>query len=238
MIDWTALAFHFLTPTWIRAAAFDSSGRRVGIVFYTETNLIAGIWELKPDGPVNQQNFACDKIGEFITMKWTTASPDFDLGKDPKPGKQPRDHFFVLGTQGVLEHSGVKASFWAITDMGIFEDVPGIGRFYVTFEGELRLLLTRMAVLPQIMTKQFRKLSLVRVNMQGPSDFVPGMHLHRCANCNIPLLYPLVSKTENGLLKQCYCSRDCQVEHWPAFIAANSPIPAEPSETGKLAVAS
>jgi hypothetical protein len=71
--------------------------------------------------------------------------------------------------------------------------------------------------------QRFRRLPIVRAKMEGNKDDVSVMHLYRCANCRVPMVYPLVSRGQDGALRQYYCSRRCQLQHWPLYVATQKP---------------
>jgi hypothetical protein len=206
-LTWTSLAFEFLEAAWIEAAVLCPAGQKIGVVLNDDNDTIGGIWDLDDDHRLRQTNVICDGIGKFITAKWTGQL---------RLGGESATSFFVIGTTGMVELSGRGTFFWPQppSSLFLFGDI-GAARFYINGRAELRVMNIAEPDHPrEIPPQPARQFSVVRVRAQGTKAIASVMHLYRCASCRLPLLCPLVSKTQDGALQQCYCSRKCQKDHW------------------------
>ena len=98
--------------------------------------------------------------------------------------------------------------------------------FYINENGELHLISphegnpTGGSVHLQL--EKPPNIPFIKATTKGECDLVFPIHLHRCANCRMPLIQPLTCHS-NGL-ECCYCSRECQEQHWPMYVAVHKPV--------------
>jgi hypothetical protein len=217
---WDSLAFEFLEPAWIQAAQFHPTAQKIGIVVATHNQTVAGVWEILGDQSLLQVNFVCEGIGQFVAAQW---SWQLKLGKDTTRS------FFVIGTSGMIEIFGNNTFFWPqpTSPLVLFRDL-GSTRFYVNRQMELRVMnladLDKKFQRKELPAQPARRLSLLRIVTHGVKDVATVMHMYRCANCRLPLMCPLVSRHADGSFQQCYCSKKCQRDHWPLFVATRKPV--------------
>ena len=209
---WKCAFYEFTEPAWIRTVLFSPTGTKLGVVVMIRGKTLACLWQLDREGRITQDNYVCNNVGELLAVRWQPAAKD------------SAEALVVIGTTGMVEVSkGSGVRFWPQSERPavLFEDVSPLARFYVNTAGQLKV--TNIADLSDKMTpkavpdQKHENVTLVRIRVDGEKKIITGMHMHRCGNCAAPLLCPLLSSSEDGKLRQFYCSRKCQMEHWPMY---------------------
>ena len=216
--QWKGIFFEFTEPAWIRTVVFNPAGNRLGIVLMTGTRMLACLWDVDRDGKLVQENYVCENIGELLAVRWQPATKDAS------------EAFVVIGTTGMVEVAkDHDVNFWPQQESPVvlFEDVSPLARFYINATGELKVMNTadmsdKMSR-KKIPKQRYGNLTLVKVRIDGEKRPISGLHLRRCGNCLAPLVCPLLSVSQDGSLRQFYCSKKCQMEHWPIYEVTMQP---------------
>ena len=214
---WYETTMQFTTPLFIQNLCFDPNGDRIGFVMTTETYTAISIWELKKDQ--NKQNtfiIPDDKFGNVITAKWGDTF------------NESTESFYVLTDRALFFHDGTNITMFkqpAVKMTNFFVD-DELAIFYINEKCELHYISPHEGD-PDggseiLKCERAPPIPFVKATTKGECDLVFPVHLHRCANCRMPLIQPLVSK--EGNLECCYCSRECQEEHWPSYVAVHQPV--------------
>lgn len=203
---WENISLEFIIPSFIHHVSFNWNSKYLGLFISIEDHQLICIWEVKEKSIV-QHNYVADCIGEFKSAKWNN------------------DSFLVVGTNGILEHKIKFLRLWKNIQMETFHDIKST-RFYLNAQCELHVLnlndLDEKMRYQDINNPEQIQFSFFKAICEGTSETVSGLHLHRCAKCRAPLLYPLVSRTEDGKYEESYCCRICQSNHWPLLLTAIS----------------
>ena len=217
ILRWFETTMQFTIPLFIQCVAFDANGDRIGFVMSTGNYTAMTIWELKKDQ--NKQNtfiIPDDLFGEVICGKWGDTF------------NEDSDSYYVLTTKGLFMHNGVHITMWKqpTVKMTNFLISDELSIFYVNENCELHFISPHEGD-PNggaitLNCERPKPIPFVKATTKGECDLVYPVHLHRCANCRMPLIQPLICK-ENGL-ECCYCSRECQEEHWPTYVAIHQPV--------------
>lgn len=206
---WENLYLEFIIPSFIHHISFSPNSKCLGLFISIEDGQLICIWEIREKAIV-QNNFKADIIGDFKSARWND------------------DSFQVVGTNGFLEYKTNSVKFWPNNNnqMEMFYNIKS-ARFYLNSQCELHVI--NLNDINFLMNFQYLcippneiKFSFIKMVCEGTSETVSGLHLHRCAKCRVPLLYPLVSRTEDGKCEESYCCRICQSKHWPLLLAAMS----------------
>jgi len=216
-LHWMEISFEFTIPALIQGLSFDNIGRCIGFILVTNDDTSICVWEYDKDQS-NQVNIIMDPIqfGKIICTKWDCSTSGNSQS------------FYVLTTTSLFEHTGTSVLVWnnpnsAITNFITYENKI---RFYVSTEGILRVMRPQ---LPNInigevseITEKRPSLPYVKAISKGKCDTASGFHMHRCANCKKPLIHPLICRDKQ--IENCYCTLECQKEHWPVFAAVQTSV--------------
>ena len=215
-LRWFETTMQFTIPLFIQNIVFDSNGDRIGFVMSTETYTSITIWELKKDQ--NKQNTFIipeDVFGEVITAKWGDTF------------NEDSESYYVLTTTGLFMHNGVQITMWKqpSVKMTNFLISDELSIFYINENGDLHFISPHEGD-PNggaitLNCERPKSIPFIKATTKGECDLVYPVHLHRCANCRMPLIQPLICKQDD--LECCYCSRECQEEHWPSYVATHQP---------------
>lgn len=196
--------FRFTTPVFIKDITFHPSGKILGLVLMIQYRTIICIWSIQDD-KFKQYNFSASRFGELISAKWGSSMTS-----------TKGESYIAIGTVGIIEHVASTLKFWKHPqcEMTNFVDINQITRFYANKNKELHVVdladVDRRLGPVSINPDQHPPFSFLKSKIKGENKMLYGMHLYRCCCCRMPLIHPLVSRSEDGLIEQCYCSRECQ----------------------------
>lgn len=234
---WTAQVINLLIPCFIQFLSYDTKTDKLGFIIQdsspvnndennnnteNKTNsdknsAIICVWDLEKKH-IEQYNLLVPNIDKVLSAKWATSVVSSEVV------------FTVSTSTGYYEHQKNQVMRWAkpIGSASSFLCDDYGNRFYFNEQGELKVV-TAPVFYEQINLEKvdFQKVApypIVHNFMKGECDSLSCLHMYRCAGCKRPLLYPLVSKSPEYHLENCYCCSECQMAHWPSFVAVNQPL--------------
>lgn len=218
-LQWFQIQLKFSVPVFIRQLVLDPIGTKIGMVLETNDETMFCIWEMYESSELMQSNFAVKDIGTLLSGCW---------GKSLSANSG--DSFIIMTTNGMYEHlsSSIIKRDQPPIPFVTFYDESLMTRLYCNMAGELHIV--KMTDNDPTMgphdveATSMPPFDLEKNEETGVCDGVVGMHLHRCGNCKMPLLFPLISESDDGKISNCYCCRKCQKEHWPIYYATHQPI--------------
>ena len=213
-LTWSADVYHFTVPSFILYAEFDATGERIGTVIYQQRKTIIGIWSVKEE-KIEQFNFYIDENVQIYNAKWA-------------PSILQTSSFCVWTPQGMYEANGSELILWKPEAVRSSPFVVSKGGFHVFFDknGVLtiagRKTMERDREEAQSIETKDSPLSFIKAAVSGKCYSANGVHMQRCMNCRRPLMYPLVSCDD--VVSACYCSGECQGNHWPLYFSSRQPL--------------
>ena len=225
--NFECLSFKFNSSVFIQNVAFNSTGKMLGLVVMAGFRNVICVWELNNvmENGIKQHNFVAAKFGDFINAKWGSSMSEYMQGNE---NKMP-ESYMAIGTSVIIEHVVNTLKLWNQTpsEMTNYIDINQLTRFYMNKNKELHVIdladLDRKQGPTSINPEEYPPFSFLKTKVTGQTENATGMHLYRCCNCNNLLIHPLMSKSDDGSLEQCYCSRDCQRKHWPIYVTTQHP---------------
>jgi hypothetical protein len=208
---WEAIICDFYLSCFVYHVTMHPSKSQIGFLMELNGETVICVWQIEKR-QIMQWNLAVQGIEQISSARWVISTESSDVV------------FAVSAKSGYYEHRRDVVVRWdkPIFDLATVSRDGNGRRYFFGKSGELRMIGPSeffegyevcnavIRVLPQI--------PLMKNYMEGDCDVMSCMHMHRCAECRRPLLYPLVSKSDDGLTN-CYCSPACQAMHWPQFLA-------------------
>lgn len=196
----------------------------IGFILETEKGFQACLWDLKGAyrHPIQDNFYLPDDIGEIHSAGFA-----FSFHID-------RHYTFVISTSTgyyeILErkmlfrwknppfkirnHTFTKNGYrFFLDDDNIPYTLERSHSSYVSKDHLEELPLVRAPTFPIIVN-----------DYNGTVETLSALHMFRCDCCNQPLIFPLVSQTEDKKITRHYCSEECQTMHWGRYLAAHEPI--------------
>lgn len=237
---WSAQVINILVPCFIQFLSYDMTSDRLGFIIQeppsdnnnnennnlndndTEndkntSSAIICVWDLEKKH-IEQYNLLVPNIDKIFSAKWARSVVSSEVV------------FTVSTSTGYYEHQKNQVMRWA-NPIGratnFLYDESG-NRFYFSEQGELKIVTApifyEQTNLEKVDSQKVAPYPIVHNFMNGECDSLSCLHMYRCAGCKRPLLYPLVSKSPEYHLENCYCCTECQLTHWPSFVAVNQPF--------------
>jgi hypothetical protein len=213
-LTWSREVYHFTLPSFILYAEFDPSGQKIGVVIYQHKKTLVGIWTLAED-KIEQNNFYIEENIQIYNAKWM-------------PCISQTQAFCVWTPLGMYEANGSELILWKPEAVRSSMFTVSKGGFHVFFDknGVLtiagRKMMERDREDAQCVGTKDSPLSFIKASVSGKYYSANGAHMQRCMNCRHPLMYPLVSCDEG--ISACYCSGECQKNHWPLYFSSRQPL--------------
>ena len=214
--EWENEVYNFTDNSYIQAAEFDDLGLEVGLVISQEKRTVIALWEFEEE-KIKQINFTIPENISVYQARWIR-------------DKTKETISFCIWThnQGMIEANKTSLLLWKNDSVksNLFGLSNGHNIIYFDKSGSLtfagRGTLENDYEHTQIIGEKYKPLSFIKAKIHGKAMNADGVHMQRCFNCKRPLLYPLVSQ-EDGI-SACYCSYECQVDHWPLYFASRQPV--------------
>ena len=214
--EWENEIYNFTENSYIQAAEFDDLGLEIGLVIGQEKRTIIALWEFEEE-KIKQTNFTIPESIIVTQARWIRDTSNETLS-------------FCIWTanQGMIEANKTSLLLWK--NDSIKANLFGLsnGHYIVYFDKNGALTFAGKSTIEndyeqtQIIGEKYKPLSFIKAKIHGKTMNANGVHMQRCFNCKRPLLYPLVS-SEDGI-SACYCSYECQVDHWPLYFASRQPV--------------
>jgi hypothetical protein len=211
--EWEALVVEFLSPSFIFNLELDRGSNRLGFILQTPNDeTFICVWNIETKS-VFQYNMLVKGLSGISCSKWVQSISSSEMV------------YAVSAETGYYEHRKDKVIRWEdplyrLSDM-CSDDFNN--KFFFGDQGELRMLAVadfyESVKESDAEFKVGAHFPVMKHKVHGNSEWKACLHLHRCANCARPLIFPLISKGAD--LENCYCSTECQAAHWPTFVATH-----------------
>ncbi|OHT06700.1 hypothetical protein TRFO_25159 [Tritrichomonas foetus] len=214
---WSACVIDILLPCYLQFLSYDQTSDKLGFIVQKNDDTLVCVWDLE-NKHIIQYNYKIPGIDQIWSAKWAKSVSSSSV------------FFTVSASTGYYEHQIDKIVKWPnpIDKMAKFFTDEQENRFYFDDQGELKVVsapvFKEQVKLENVEAQQVASYPIIQNYMNGKCDTLSCMHLYRCANCRRPLLCPLVSRSTEHRLSNCYCSAECQLNHWPTYVAIHQPI--------------
>lgn len=222
--QWFTRVIDFCIPAYITNVQHHPVHvEKIGFTIEIENCVAICVWDVREETQYPYQvNFILENAGDIKAAKWIFSANSPTLS-----------YIYAVSTStGYYEHNGDSLMTWPdyLYDVDeVCSDIEG-NRFYFGDDMELRtiqrktLLEKAKATMKDTNSKKLAPIPLIVNEMGDKNDMLSALHLHRCANCKKPLLFPLVSDSHKDHLSRPYCSYECQAAHWPNYVATNQSL--------------